>query len=45
MSEEYADGWNSRCRGLPFDYTKTTHWKNGWRDCEEAPAEERFEIE
>lgn len=38
----YDQGWDARVRGEPYDRNATIDWKDGWRDCEEAPAEDRI---
>ena len=41
----YDEGWNARCRGEPFKPTASRDWRDGWKDANFAPAEERKEID
>ena len=40
----YDDGWNARVRGEPFDARSTRDWQDGWKDCDEAPPEDRVAV-
>ena len=43
----YDDGWNSRCRGEPLALDKqpaSSDFIEGWKDCDEAPEEDRQEM-
>lgn len=43
----YDQGWNARVRGEPFRSSlegSSRSWRDGWKDCDEAPAEDRKEI-
>lgn len=46
MSEKiyYDNGWNARVRGEPFDPDAYRDWRDGWKDCNEAPEQDRKEI-
>lgn len=41
----YDEGWNARVAGLPYDPSKSVHWKDGWEDCDEAPEAERTHMD
>lgn len=46
MSEKrfYDHGWNARVRGEPYDHTASRDWRDGWKDCDEAPEAARVLI-
>lgn len=37
----YDQGWNARVRGEPYDRHATLDWRDGWKDCDEAPESSR----
>lgn len=37
----YDDGWNARVRGQEYDEAATRDWRDGWKDCDEAPEVDR----
>lgn len=34
----YDEGWNARLAGKPYSYLATLNWRDGWKDCNEAIA-------
>ena len=40
MSEKkfYDHGWNARVRVERYDSKASRDWRDGWKDCDEAPA-------
>lgn len=41
----YDQGWNDRIKGVAYDIHATEDWQDGWKDCNDAPLEDRKEIE
>ena len=39
----YDEGWNARCRGEEYNPAASRAWKDGWKDCDEAPIDDRVE--
>jgi hypothetical protein len=37
----YDTGWNANVNKEPFDPKKSQDWKDGWKDCNELPQEEK----
>lgn len=45
MNEKYYDeGWNARCKEEPYNPQAPKDWRDGWKDCDEAPEDERIPV-
>lgn len=45
MNGYYDEGWNARVRGEAYNTLKSLDWKDGWKDCDEAPEIDRVVVE
>jgi hypothetical protein len=41
----YDQGWNARVKGEPYDPKASRDWRDGWKDCDEAPAADRKKMD
>jgi len=40
----FAAGWNTRCRGLPFDKGESEDWRIGWKAADVVDTAFRWEF-
>jgi hypothetical protein len=43
--EFYDQGWNDRVAGKPFVSGTTKSWRDGWKDCDEVPEDQRTRMD
>lgn len=42
--DNFAGGWNARCRGEAYDTRRSPDWQEAWKACDAYPEKERVQY-